>query len=1167
MVARSAVQAAHMFSSDADPIILRCIGLTLSRLSTEPVNSTRIIHELGIAALCNIAVKFPTVPGISQPVSTAFQLLSANESVRVNIVQEGSVAALAALLKSSPDVYTLQNSLLAICNLLSEHENHLAIVQQGLIATLIQHSGHINTTIQDFCSLAFLNLSLSEDSRKHAVNGGATEAVISLAEGSSPGTKTRCAAALMNLATTPSGGNSSSLTPVMERVISDGAIPALVKLLSEDNVETVRYACAALCRLCVSSSSGIAIMNSGAIPTLVQRAIECEPQTQQYCGAVISSLSSYEPCRVPLFETDCVAALKQLAEIDDDVTKQRCLAAFANLSCELSIQHRLVELGVVKVIAALAHSYQEITYKYCARALCNLATAEGVRHRVATEGGFDALLMISMVRSVDVHTKYWCVVSLANLLDSTSVDFMLREGLVPAIANLSRNTPTDETVLQCAWIFNYLSSHPPGLLKMAEKPHILHALYDMINASVADTRLLAARTTSNLLFSLETREKAIEAGALATLQAGIVSGSEEASLHCLKALFSVCKVARLLPVVAKTPLPVALCRFAARCTDEKHELAVKALVLLAWSPEARQSLLKRTFADAFMQLVAQNLHATSLSSFALILRYLCTSYEDRNDLLDVQVFGAVEALYNACPSLSPNSTYSTKVNAGTTVTRCLAAVLRSLARPGCPRCTEQLATAQTVDMLFNIGNVCNRAPGVVYDVAVAMYCFAAHNSATRVATSTPTTVQLLQLISTFPECVELATITICHYLLDPRSRKTYANRDIVLVVMHVIQHNQVNHVLFNAITCLYLLSQRADCVEFLADPALQADIYLLKLSKSEDIRIRANCARTLKNMTSDSSETVPDGAIASLLSMYFEGKDRMDLKDELGTPAIAALSTEDKEAPACINDEITDCVWYEVKTCVPGGPAGAGPPPPEPPRMNSEASTETSAIDEPETAELDSRTKMSFAKMQTSQSLRDQCLLTDTDFETVRDGAADDIWVDADAPAAAEAAPSVSPSAPQLSPSGGASAGLLGGRLWPDPATNPDASSGGEGGGGGLTVEVNDGEAPAAGATAAASSAAALPDAKSPRRLRNEVNRGSKKAASVDGTASTGGNTATTITAATAAAVGPVSPIQQPLAKLDGPRPTAPGSGYGKFHRDKKESAQALGLYASPGRW
>ena len=47
MVSRGSVQAAHSLSSDTDPIILRCIGLTLSRLASEPANASRIIHELG----------------------------------------------------------------------------------------------------------------------------------------------------------------------------------------------------------------------------------------------------------------------------------------------------------------------------------------------------------------------------------------------------------------------------------------------------------------------------------------------------------------------------------------------------------------------------------------------------------------------------------------------------------------------------------------------------------------------------------------------------------------------------------------------------------------------------------------------------------------------------------------------------------------------------------------------------------------------------------------------------------------------------------------------------------------------------------------------------------------------------------------------------------------
>lgn len=75
-------------------------------------------------------------------------------------------------------MFTLQHSLLALCNLLCEQENHLPIIQQGLIVTLISmcsgnssthsNAGELvqeNDLIKDFCSLAFLNLSCSPDSR------------------------------------------------------------------------------------------------------------------------------------------------------------------------------------------------------------------------------------------------------------------------------------------------------------------------------------------------------------------------------------------------------------------------------------------------------------------------------------------------------------------------------------------------------------------------------------------------------------------------------------------------------------------------------------------------------------------------------------------------------------------------------------------------------------------------------------------------------------------------------------------------------------------------------------------------------------------------------------------------------------------------------------------
>ena len=62
------------------------------------------------------------------------------------------------------------------------------------------------------------------------------------------------------------------------------------------------------------------------------------------------------------------------------------------------------------------------------QAICNLAFCPTSKLSVATEGGVHALLMISMVKSVDRVTKLLCVMGLNNLLDSTTIKFMLNEG-------------------------------------------------------------------------------------------------------------------------------------------------------------------------------------------------------------------------------------------------------------------------------------------------------------------------------------------------------------------------------------------------------------------------------------------------------------------------------------------------------------------------------------------------------------------------------------------------------------------------------------------------------------------------------------------------------------------------------------------------------------------
>jgi hypothetical protein len=222
----------------------------------------------------------------------------------------------------------------------------------------------------------------------------------------------------------------------------------------------------------VNAENALLISNSGAIPPLVGRVISSDDVTKQYCGAVLSSVSYYESCRQKLSDMNVAAAMIKLASLNDDIIKQRCLVSFANLSCEPSTHNDMVNQGVVGIISDLANTYKEYNYICSAKALCNLACSESTRVLVAKQGAVNALMMIALVHSVDVETKYYCVLALSNLLDHTTVDYMLNESIVLSIANLSRLSDRRITQL-CAGILNRLTHFSDARLNMIEKSQVL----------------------------------------------------------------------------------------------------------------------------------------------------------------------------------------------------------------------------------------------------------------------------------------------------------------------------------------------------------------------------------------------------------------------------------------------------------------------------------------------------------------------------------------------------------------------------------------------------------------------------------------------------------------------------------------------------------------------
>lgn len=1041
MVSRNCVQVAYGLSSDQDPIILRCIGLALSRLALESTNSTRVISDGGIMALCNIAVKYPTVPGISQPAAVAFQLLSSRSSVRITIVQEGSVAAIASLLRLSADVFTLQHGLLALCNLLSAAENHLPIVQQGLVTTLTVLSSHESDLLKDFCALAYFNLSCAEDSRKHIVNAGAITSVIHLSHHHSSITKRRCAATLCNIATYDIG---------MSRMVNDGIIPALVKLLVADDIETVRYGCAALCRLCTTVENCILILESGAVTNVVQGAIEGDVITKQFCCAVLSSLSYYETCRESLCENNIITALEYLSEMTDDITRQRCLVAYSNLSCEDRVQDRMVSQGVVKIIAKLADSYYEANQMYCAKALCNLSRHSYLRKQIVSEGGVQALMMISLVRSVNIQTKLLCVHALSNLFDENTIHSLIETGIVGALANLCQlRSPVTETVRVstassspdpteiakilkddpttehniveqksinkismneitdcCAQLMNQISFYLEGRKKMIEKSSALKALFDIFEITSNEmTKIVVARTACNLILCPVVRSSAIENGALEVIGNGAKLNDLDASFHCSVAALSAALIPQFrMKFVTSTisstsslgqggrvslfdansslkfsglggtmEISTCLLSVALESNDQRKILCcVKTLAILTSYEKSRPYLQTALIANGIMKLIDKIIILNDvdiLQWIAQILYFICFHYKDYPELLELGIQATLKKLSYVNNSIVIQSIAST-----------------ILCFCGDSYCVNILASAEMIEILKQLIDT-DQSSRLNYDISCILYHFTMHSTDSRARAATSVAVELVSILGKEIASLEVVAALLSLFCSDVKSRTIFANQTIANLVVAMLEMQPKNQeTLSNIVHVVYSLSKMPSSRLSLLEAG--ADRILLKLSQTENPKLKANCSRSLKNLSSDASETIEEGAVAALIAMSLEGKSGNKNAEDIEIPNLVKtrnISFDDLRSSGdnTITSGIATTPWKMILEIWKGDAAGRGPPAPEPPTMITESSVDhPSTVDDLDSGENEStRTKMSFAKMQTPYELRDSYGFDDRDFE------------------------------------------------------------------------------------------------------------------------------------------------------------------------------------------
>lgn len=234
MVSKGAVLVLHQLSSDEDTTTLHYIASAIIRLAMEPQHMHRLISDRGVLSLCNISSRCPTIANTTQLCAAALQLLSQKPIGKPAIVQEGVVPALVTLLRESTDAITLRHGLAALCNLLMAEENHLPIINQGGVQSVINLCEKEESGIQEACALALFNLSRGEGTRDHQINKHAIPAIIRLSRLQKPVTQMRCAASLCKLAV------NAANVPLM---LSEGVVPAFIEMLKTEDAGIIKHCC------------------------------------------------------------------------------------------------------------------------------------------------------------------------------------------------------------------------------------------------------------------------------------------------------------------------------------------------------------------------------------------------------------------------------------------------------------------------------------------------------------------------------------------------------------------------------------------------------------------------------------------------------------------------------------------------------------------------------------------------------------------------------------------------------------------------------------------------------------------------------------------------------------------------------------------------------------
>jgi hypothetical protein len=426
------------------------------------------------------------------------------------------------------------NSMVVICNVLANTSTRSAAIKLGAVSAILPSLRDNNADALDLASATLFNLvkNRSELSWQAASSEECVIALLAFSRIGSPSTIWRSASSLSLLMSEPS---------IVEKIVQnaemrDKMLSVLVALLGAEAEEDQgsasdsgsvgarggpvlpRKAADMVRRCAVVTLSSLAKTDDDklrytiadqAIDRLIPMATSGDTTTKMWLISLFCLLSfSPGSCEVIVQRGGCTA-LGVLSNLADPRAAEQIAILFQNISAaddargsvngSGGTRQRMVQDGVVVSLLGLCSSHDEETRLHCVSALCNLGCLVGSEETIVNQGTISELMIVALVRAITDRTKVVCAQTLMNLLVENTADYMIREGLIWALSELSKLKGYPGVVRAAAVAFAVIVSSAHSRKRLIQEKGAIHSLMKLLRIDDAETRSLCWSTFGKII--------------------------------------------------------------------------------------------------------------------------------------------------------------------------------------------------------------------------------------------------------------------------------------------------------------------------------------------------------------------------------------------------------------------------------------------------------------------------------------------------------------------------------------------------------------------------------------------------------------------------------------------------------------------------------------------